>query len=492
MAINNYDFQTVEPIKNWIGGEWVDARSGETLDVFNPRYGKKITSVVMSGKEDVEAAIAAAKTAFPAWRDTPMKERAQVFYRLKALMERDLDELSWTISHENGKTYAEAKGSVLKAIECVEFGCSMPNMVTGNIQYVSRGITCSTFQDPLGVCAGVVPFNFPIMVPFWMLPQALVSGNTFVLKPSEQVPIGMNRIAKLFKEAGLPDGVLNIVNGGREAVEALADHEEVKAMAFVGSTRVARQVYERGTKTGRRMLCLGSAKNHLIVVPDADVEMTAHDVVRSYLGVAGQRCMAASALIAVGDVDKILDRIIEKSKQIKVGVDMGPIINEKSYHRIMKYIDEAEQKGGKILLDGRGAQVEGAEGGFWIGPTIIEVTPEMDLYRDEIFGPVLSVVRTKTLDEALEIENSHIYGNGGSIYTTSGATARYAAHRINAGMVGVNIGIPVPREPFSFGGWELSKFGHGDITGLDGYHFWTRPRKITTKWALQPDATWMS
>ncbi|MCB9639887.1 MAG: CoA-acylating methylmalonate-semialdehyde dehydrogenase [Myxococcales bacterium] len=490
--MTSYDFQTVENVKNWIGGQWVDAASGAQLEVLNPRHGKVMTHVALSAKEDVEAAVQAAKAAFPAWKATPMKERAQILYRAKAIMERDLKELAWLISHENGKTYEESIASVAKGIECTEFGCSVPNIPTGGISFVSRGVTCETHHEALGVCAGVVPFNFPFMVPLWMLPQALVAGNTFVLKPSEQVPIGVSRLATIFKEAGLPDGVFNVVNGTKEVVESLCDHPEIKAMAFVGSTRVAKLVYTRGAQTGRRMLCLGGAKNHLIVVPDAEVEMASTDIVRSFTGCAGQRCMAASAMVAVGKVDHIINAVVEKARNLKLGYDMGAIITEASLKRITGYIELAEKAGAKVLLDGRGATVKDAETGYWLAPTILEVTPDMPAYTDEIFGPVLSIVRVKTLDEALALENAHEYGNGGSIYTSSGSTARYAASRINAGMIGINIGVPVPREPYTFGGWEHSKFGHGDITGIDGYYFWTRPRKITTKWALQPDATWMS
>ncbi|TNE48065.1 MAG: CoA-acylating methylmalonate-semialdehyde dehydrogenase [Deltaproteobacteria bacterium] len=492
MAIDSYDFQTIDPILNWIGGEYRASSTGNTMDVINPRHGKVMTSVVLSGADDVQAAVDAASAAYPAWKETPLKERAQVMYRLKYLMERDQEKIAWLISHENGKVFNEAMAEVAKGIECTEFGCALPNIPLGETLYVSRGVTCSTIREPLGVCAGVTPFNFPFMVPLWMLPQALVAGNTFILKPSEQVPIGADLLAQLLQEAGLPPGVFNVVHGARDAVEALSDHETIKAMGFVGSTRVAKIVYGRGAQTGRRMLCLGGAKNHLIVVPDADREMTAVDVVRSFTGVAGQRCMAASALMGVQGFDPILETIVEKASQLVPGRDMGPVINKQSYERILGYIKAAEEAGGKVLLDGRNAKVEGAEGGYWIGPTILEVTKDMPAYQDEIFGPVLSVVRTKSLDEALAIENAHVYGNGGSIYTTSGATARYAAQRINAGMTGVNIGVPVPREPFGFGGWEHSKFGSGDITGIDGYHYWTRPRKLTTKWALQPDATWMS
>ena len=385
-TIKNYDFQTVEDVKNWIGGQWVDAASGARLEVTNPRHGKVMTHVALSAASDVDAAVQAAKAAFPGWKATPMKERAQVLYRAKAIMERDARDLAWLISHENGKTFEEGLASVAKAVECLEFGCSLPNIQTGGVSFVSRGITCETHYEPLGVCAGVVPFNFPMMVPMWMLPQALVAGNSFVLKPSEQVPIGANMLARIFREAGLPDGVLNVVNGAREVVEALCDHPEIKAMAFVGSTKVAKLLYTRGAQTGRRMLCLGGAKNHLIVVPDAEVEMTSVDILRSFTGVSGQRCMAASAMIGVGDVQHIIDAVVTKGRALKLGEEMGPIISATSLKRIHGYIEQTEKLGGKILLDGRGATVAGAEGGHWLAPTILEVTAEMPAYRERSLG----------------------------------------------------------------------------------------------------------
>ncbi|MEZ4471825.1 MAG: aldehyde dehydrogenase family protein [bacterium] len=345
--------------------------------------------------------------------------------------------------------------------------------------------------EPLGVVAGVVPFNFPIMVPMWMLPQALVAGNTFVMKPSEQTPYGMARVAELCQEAGLPDGVLNLVNGGKAAVEALVDHADVKAFGFVGSTRVAELLYARSAARGRRALCLGGAKNHLVVVPDADVELTAQNVVASAFGCAGQRCMAASVLLAVGDCQHIIDAIVRHARAMRLGTDVGAIINAASVTRIVDYITDAEQRGAKVLVDGRGAGA--GRPGYWVGPTVLDgVTADMPAGCEEIFGPVLSIIRVATVDQALAIENANPYGNAASIYTTSGAVAEYAIKRFEAGMVAVNIGVPVPREPFPFGGFNRSKFGHGDITGWDGFRFWTRPRKVTTKWAIQPDQTWMS
>jgi len=491
-AARSYSFQSYVPCRNWIGGEWVDAVSGDSRPVSNPRHEQSLGDVAWSDSADVDNAVAAAAAAFPAWKATPVKERVQVMYRLKQLMERDLDELSWLLSHENGKTIAQAYGSVRKGIECVEFGCSLPNMMAGEQQDVSRGINCETTHEPLGVVAGVVPFNFPTMVPLWMLPQALVAGNTFVLKPSEQVPYGSMRLAELFAEAGLPTGVLNIVNGGKEVVEALCDHEDIEALGFVGSTKVAKLVYARASATGKRALALGGAKNHLVVVPDADAELTAQTLVASAYGCAGQRCMAASVVVAVGDVQHIVDRTAEIAAGMTLGEDMGSIINPASHQRILSYIDDAEAKGATVLVDGRGASVDGQPGN-WVGPTILDrVTPDMPASCDEIFGPVLSILRVDTLDEAIALENSSPYGNAAAIFTTSGGVAKYAIERFSAGMCGVNIGVPVPREPFAFGGWNDSKFGAGDITGYDGFRFWTKPRKTTTRWEMAQDATWMS
>jgi malonate-semialdehyde dehydrogenase (acetylating)/methylmalonate-semialdehyde dehydrogenase len=345
--------------------------------------------------------------------------------------------------------------------------------------------------EPIGVVAGVAPFNFPSMVPLWMLPQAIVGGNAFILKPSEQVPLSMIRMAELFREAGLPDGVFNIVNGGKDVVEALCDDEGIDALAFVGSTRVAKLVYGRAATSGKRVLCLGGAKNHLIVVPDADPSVTTENVVASFTGCAGQRCMAASVLVAVGDVQHLIDAVAERAASMKIGEDLGPITTQASLDRINDFIDDAVKRGAKVLVDGRGQTADA--GGYWIGPTLLDnVSSDMPAGHEEIFGPVLSIIRVNTVDEAIALENSNPYGNASSIYTSSGEVARYVTRKLEAGMIGVNIGVPVPREPFGFGGWNHSKFGSGNITGWDGFRFWTRARKITTKWALQKDSTWMS
>lgn len=491
-AARSDEFTEYVPARNFIGGAFSDpVSSKESLPVINPRHGKVIAQVRLGGKDDVEAAVQAASRAHKDWRLWPLRDRAHVLYRLRELMTKHLEELAWLVSHENGKLFAEAKAEVEKGIECVEYGCALPNIASGNQLEVSRGVACELVYESLGVVAGVTPFNFPIMVPLWMLPQALVGGNTFILKPSERVPLTTQRLAVLFKEAGLPDGVFNIVQGGQPVVEALCDHPAIRAVGFVGSTRVAKAVYGRASMEGKRALCLGGAKNHLLVVPDADLELTAENVVASFTGCAGQRCMAASVLLAVGDVEHILKAVTERASRLQPGKDVGPVITEASQRRIRGYIDEAEKLGAKVVLDGRNAKA--TAGGYWVGPTILDnVTTQIPAGREEIFGPVLSVIRVPNLETALEIENQNPYGNASSVYTTSGDIAKRVMDSVEAGMCGVNVGVPVPREPFGFGGWNDSAFGHGNLTGWDGYRFWTRQRKITSKWALQKDATWMS
>ncbi|NVB42072.1 CoA-acylating methylmalonate-semialdehyde dehydrogenase [Pseudenhygromyxa sp. WMMC2535] len=489
---DSYAFLAVAPAQNWIGGEWREASTGERAEVINPRYGRAMSSTPMSAAADVDAAVSAAAAAWVEWRAWPMRERAHVFYRLRDLMNAERESLAWLVSHENGKVYAQALAEVDKAIECVEFGCSLPNMAGGPQLEVSRGVHCQLVHEPLGVVAGVTPFNFPLMVPLWMIPQAIVSGNCFVLKASERVPLSTIRLAELFEQAGLPKGVFNLVHGGKASVEALCDHPQIRALAFVGSTPVAKLVYGRAAAAGKAALCLGGAKNHLIVVPDADLELTAENVVASFTGCSGQRCMAAANLVAVGDVDDIIAAIAERAAKLVPGSDHGAITSAAAAERIRGYIDAAEQSGAKVLVDGRQKRGEEA-GGYWLGATVLDGVPaDSPAAREEIFGPVLSIIRVPTLEAAIAFENASPYGNASSIYTTSGHIAREVMGRVEAGMCGVNIGVPVPREPFGFGGWNDSKFGHGDITGWDGFRFWTRPRKITTKWALQKDWTWMS
>lgn len=491
-SARSYEFATYVDAAHWIDGRVARPREGQpTLPVVNPRWGKPMSRVHLGSADDVDAAVRAAQKAVADWRDWPIRERAQVLYRLRQLMIEQAEELSWLVSHENGKIHAEAKAEVEKAIECCEYGCSLANLAAGERLEVSRGVVCETVDEPLGVVAGVTPFNFPLMVPMWMIPQALVAGNAFILKPSEKVPLSALRLARMLAEAGLPDGVLGVLQGGPAVVEAICDHPAIRAVGFVGSTRVAKAVYARATANGKRALCLGGAKNHLIVVPDAELDLTAENVVASFAGCAGQRCMAASVLLAVGDCGAILDAIVERAGRLELGRDVGPVIDEASQRRIEQSIHDAERGGAEVVLDGRGKR--GAEGGFWVGPTILDrVKPEMPVAREEIFGPVLSVIRVPNLETAIEIENANPYGNAASLYTTSGDVAARVTRRLQAGMCGVNVGVPVPREPFGFGGWNDSAFGHGNVTGWDGYRFWTRQRKITTKWAFQKDATWMS
>jgi len=504
-SATSYDFTEYVPARNWIGGTWREALARPAAQpVSNPRWGRAMSSVQLSGAADVDAAVAAARVALPAWRDLPIRDRAQVLYKAREILLRDSVELSWLVSHENGKIYGEAEAEVLKAIECLEFGCSLPNLAAGSELEISRGVTCEAVYEPLGVVAGVVPFNFPIMVPMWMIPQALVGGNAFILKPSERVPLTTMRLAEIFAEAGLPPGIFALVQGGKEVVEALCDATAVQALGFVGSTRVARAVYARACASGKRALCLGGAKNHLILVPDADPEVAVENIVASFTGCAGQRCMAASVLLAVGaaaDIDPLLARIAARAAGIRLGSEMGPVATLAARERITRAIGDAEALGAKVIVDGRGRSPDGAHGaaegtgdaGWWVGPTILDhVDSASEAGCEEIFGPVLSVIRVRTLEEALRIENANPYGNAATVYTTSGDVARRVMAAAEAGMCGVNVGVPVPREPFGFGGWNDSCFGHGNITGWDGYRFWTRQRKITTKWALQRDANWMS
>ena len=479
-------------LSNFIKGTY-SYSNGEYLDVFSPLNGEVISQVPLSSAAVVDEAVTGAMQAFPAWSELPIKERVQVFYRYRNLLEKYFEELAALISEENGKTLDESRAEVSVSIEMVEFATSLPQLCIGEIEEVSRGVECRSTRYPIGVVASITPFNFPNMVPNWTIPNAITLGNTMILKPSEQVPLSSNRITELLTEAGLPEGVLNIVHGGREAVEAICDHPGIDAVSFVGSTKVAKIVYQRAAASFKRALCLGGAKNHLIVLPDANEEMTASNVAASMTGCAGQRCMAASAMVAVGKVDSIIDKLCEETKKIIPGENLGAIISIQAKERIEGYITEAVAEGARILVDGRNTRVKGSEGGYYIGPTVIDqVTPDMKIAKEEVFGPVLAIMRVSTVDEALQIENSSVYGNAASVFTQSGSLANYVAERVSAGMIGVNIGVPVPREPFSFGGWNESKFGSGDITGKSSIEFWTKLKKTTTKWNPEARTNWMS
>ncbi|MES1214798.1 MAG: CoA-acylating methylmalonate-semialdehyde dehydrogenase [Bacteroidota bacterium] len=479
--------------QNYINGSFVDASSERKLNVISPIDGNLLSTVPMSTAKDLDDAVKAAKAAFPAWSKLTIKDRVQVFFRYRNLLEKNLKELAELVQEENGKTYSEAVAEIEKSIELTEFACSLPQLVTGEVLEVSRGVECRTEHVPLGIVASIVPFNFPSMVPNWTLPNAIALGNCMILKPSEKVPLSSAKLALLLREAGLPDGVFNIVNGDSEIVTAICDHPGIEAVSFVGSTKVAKIVYQRATQNFKRALALGGAKNHLMVLPDAKADMTAQNVAASMSGCAGQRCMAASAMVGVGNVDHIIDKICDEARKIVPGKNLGAVINKESKERIEKYITEAEQQGAKILVDGRGAMVAGKENGTYVGPTVIDfVKPGMSVATEEIFGPVISIIRTNTVDEALAIENANPYGNAASVFTQNGGLARYVIDHASAGMIGVNVGVPVPREPFSFGGWNESKFGVGDITGKSSIEFWTKLKKSTTKWNPEAGVNWMS
>ncbi len=485
-------FEAPAITKNFINGELANGQT-DTIDVLSPLDGHVLSKVVISTKVDLDEAVKAAKAAFPAWSGLTLKERVQVFFRFRTLLEKNIETITDIVHQENGKIKSEARAEVLKGIELTEFACSLPQMINDEIQEVSKGVECRTTHVPVGIVASITPFNFPAMVPLWTIPNAVALGNCMILKPSEQTPISAIKIAELLKEAGLPDGVLNVVHGNKQIVEDICDHPDIEAVSFVGSTKVAKLIYQRATFNLKRCVALGGAKNHLIVLPDAHVDMTATNVAASMSGCAGQRCMAASAMVAVGKVDHIIQRICEEAQKIKVGDNLGSVISGEAKERIENYITEAENQGAKVLVDGRNATVAGKEGGFYVGTTVIDyVKPGMKIATEEVFGPVLSIMRTEDIDEAIRIENNSNYGNASSVFTQNGSLANYVMDRVSAGMVGVNIGVPVPREPFSFGGWNESRFGVNDITGKSSIHFWTKLKKRTTKWNPEARTNWMS
>jgi len=481
------------PIQNYISGSFVNPTTDNVLQVISPLDGNLLSTVPMSGKNDLDHAVESARNAFPSWSNTPIKERVQVFFRYKTLLEKNIKMLAELCSEENGKTYSESVAEIEKCIELTEFATSLPQLISGELLEVSKGVECRTEHVPLGVVASIVPFNFPSMVPNWTIPNAIALGNCMIMKPSEKVPLSCGILAQLLKEAGLPDGVFNIVHGDTAIVEAICDHPGIEAVSFVGSTKVAKIVYRRATHNYKRCIALGGAKNHLMVLPDAIPDMTAQNVAASMSGCAGQRCMAASAMIGVGNIDPIVSKICDEARKIIPGVNLGAVINKESKERIEKYIAQAEADGATILVDGRNTVVKGKENGTYVGPTVIDhVRPEMSVAKEEIFGPVISIMRTNTVDEALAIENASPYGNAASVFTQNGGMARYIIEHASAGMIGVNVGVPVPREPFSFGGWNESKFGVGDITGKSSIEFWTKLKKSTIKWNAEAGVNWMS
>jgi malonate-semialdehyde dehydrogenase (acetylating) / methylmalonate-semialdehyde dehydrogenase len=481
--------------RNLVGGEWVSPVGADMLEVRSPYTGGVIGRVPLTPSAGVSPVVEAAKKAAVGWHAIGLRERTAHLSRFRALLEKNLDRLANLAASEAGKTVGEARAGLLKGLEVSDFALSLQNLDTGGAMEVSRGVSCEFRREPLGVVAGITPFNFPAMVPLWMIPTALAVGNAFILKPSEKVPLTACALGELMLEAGLPPGVFSLVHGGKEAVQGLLEHPDVHAVGFVGSSAVARRVYAEGAARGKRVLALGGAKNHLIVVPDADPDLTPQAVVDSFTGCAGQRCMAASVLVAVGNVQPLIDEVARRAAALEVGPGMGALIDRASQERLEAAIARAQSEGARVLVDGRGKKPQGAPwaGGNWLGPTILDhVRPDMEAAQRELFGPLISIVRVPTLSAALELEAASPYGNAASIFTTNGAVAQHVVEHARAGMVGVNVGVPVPREPFSFGGINESRFGHGDMTGPGGVEFWSQTKKVTRKWTARTDGSWMS
>ena len=482
-------------VGHWIGGRLAAGGGDRMQPVFNPSSGDVARQVVLGTAADVGAAVAAAKAAFPAWADTPPIRRARVLFRFLDLLNQQRDTLAAIITSEHGKVFSDAQGEVTRGIEIVEFACGIPQLLKGDhTEQVSTGIDNWIVRQPLGVAAGITPFNFPCMVPCWMFPLAIACGNTFVLKPSPIDPSPSLLIAELFKEAGLPDGVFNVVQGDKEAVDALLDHPEVKAVSFVGSTPIANYIYETGARHGKRVQALGGAKNHMVVMPDADIDQVVDALIGAAFGSAGERCMAISVAVFVGDVaDKVMPKLVERTRTLKIlegmnlAAEMGPIVSSAALQRITGYIEQGIAEGAEMLVDGRG--FDGAQAGadcadgFWLGGTIFDhVTPEMKIYKEEIFGPVLACMRVKDFAEAVDLVNAHEFGNGTACYTRDGHIAREFATRIQVGMVGINVPIPVPMAWHGFGGWKRSLFGDMHAYGEEGVRFYTKQKSVMQRW----------
>ncbi|HEY1661763.1 MAG TPA: CoA-acylating methylmalonate-semialdehyde dehydrogenase [Verrucomicrobiae bacterium] len=475
----------------FIGGDWLQPKLAGT-PVFNPSTGQVIAECPAGGIAEVNAAVDAAQAAFPNWMETPPVERARILGRFKMLLEDNFEDIVRCNTREHGKTLVESRGDVKRGMEVVEFSLGVPSLMMGQIlENVARGIDCDAIRQPLGVCAGITPFNFPAMVPLWMYPIAIACGNTFVLKPSEKVPLTAIKIAKLLEKAGLPKGVLNIVHGGREVVDALLTHPKVKAISFVGSTPIAKYIYEVGTKHGKRVQSNGGAKNFTLIMPDADPENSVRGVIEGAFGCAGERCMAGSTAVVVGDAEKtVLPVLVEATRKIKVGPtdreaqpDMGPLITRQHRDRVLELIEAGVKEGAKIPADGRGVKVKEAPDGFFVGATILDgVQSGMTVACEEIFGPVLNVMHMEDLDAAIELANKSAYGNGASIFTRSGKAAREFKHRINCGMVGINIGVPASMAWFPFNGWNDSFFGDLHMQGVEGVQFFTQQKVTTSRW----------
>jgi malonate-semialdehyde dehydrogenase (acetylating)/methylmalonate-semialdehyde dehydrogenase len=481
-----------ETIRHWIEGSFEDGDSDRSGPVFNPATGAERARVAFASVEDVDRAVAAAASAFPDWRDASLTNRTQVLFRFRNLLEQAREELASIIAGEHGKTVPDALGEVQRGLETVEFACGISQLLKGdNSQQVSSGVDIASVREPIGVVACITPFNFPVMVPLWMTPIAIACGNTVILKPSEKDPSPANRLAELWKAAELPDGVFNVVHGDRVAVERLIEHPDVAALSFVGSTPIARSIYQNGSAHGKRVQALGGAKNHMLVLPDADLDLAADAAVSAGYGSAGERCMAISVLVAVGDVaERLIPKIVERIDKLRIGSaddpesEMGPLITREHQQRVLSCIDSGVEEGASIITDGRNLRVSGCEDGFFVGPTLFDhVKPSMRIYREEIFGPVLSVVRSEHFSDAIDLVNSNEFANGTAIFTNDGGAARRFRQEVQVGMIGVNVPIPVPMAYYSFGGWKSSLFGECSIYGPEGVHFYTRPKVVTTRWA---------
>ena len=481
----------MKTIGHYINGRHVAGTGARLGDVYNPAKGDVQAQITFATADETSAAISAAQAAFPAWAATPVLRRARIMFKFKALLDEHANDLAKAISLEHGKTISDARGEVTRGIEVVEFACGAPHLMKGDFNdQVGTGIDTYSMHQPLGVVAGITPFNFPVMVPLWMIPMALATGNTFVLKPSEKTPGASLMIADFLAEVGLPAGVFNLINGDKEAVDVLLTDKRVQAISFVGSTPIAEYIYSTGTKNGKRVQALGGAKNHLVVMPDADLDQAADALIGAGYGSAGERCMAISVAVTVGDIaDQLVEKIAEKAKNITIDqglnekADMGPLVTPQHFEKVKSYVDLGVTEGAKLVLDGRGYSHKGHENGFFLAPCLFDhVTNDMRIYKEEIFGPVLCVVRAKTFEEALQLVNDHEFGNGTAIFTRDGEAAREFTSRVQVGMVGVNVAIPVPIAFHSFGGWKRSLFGDHHIYGMDGIRFYTRLKTTTSRW----------
>ena len=479
----------VRRISHWIGGRSLAGESGRSGPVYNPALGVQTGAVDFASREEVGRAVVAAREAFPAWRELSLSRRQELLFRIRELVHDRLEDIARILTDEHGKVLSDAKGEVQRGLEVIEHACGIPTLLRGHFsEQASTGIDVYSIRQPLGVVAGITPFNFPAMVPMWMWAPAIACGNTFVLKPSEKDPSASTYVAELLKEAGLPDGVFNVVHGDKVAVDAILEHPDVAAVSFVGSTPIASYIYKTGTAHGKRVQALGGAKNHMIVLPDADIEMAADAAVSAGYGSAGERCMAVSAVVAVGDAaDPLVAAIEQRLPKVKVGPgtnpdsEMGPLITAEHRDKVASYLDSGRDQGATVVTDGRETAPDG--GGFYLGVSLLDnVTPEMDAYRDEIFGPVLSVVRAETYDDAVRLVNENPYGNGVAIFTRDGGAARQFQFEVQAGMVGVNVPIPVPVAYYSFGGWKASLFGDSHVYGPEGINFYTRGKVVTSRW----------